>query len=263
MSQQKVVLMSTKRLKPDYFDTIREDLGGGDDLVLDVIGWLPPIDVVDDKVNTFTLIGPGRMPTPEDAYDEYDEDEYDDEDDTDGEDDGDEFDESPDAVIAPESVSDPKSVTGDTVTPAAAEPHDGEAEHSHDRGHGHGHGHGHLPKKRPEPMPWGTARVKQAVRWRYRKVRRKVGRAANKIGPVKFVRTSRTSKNLSKAYWKRVQSRPDVREFLAQADVVIALDANAIWAGWHLGQERPDRPVVLGLPAARRELDQLKVPAGH
>jgi hypothetical protein len=254
MTEQKVLLLSTKRLKPDYFDTIREDLGGGDDLVLDVIGWLPPIDIVDEKVNTFTLIGPGRMPTIEDQYDEYDDDdEYDDEDS------GDEFDESPDAVIAPEAVSDPNSVTGESLTPAAAEQHAGAGEH----GHGHGHGHGHRPTKRPEPMPWGGARVKQAVRWRYRRARRKAVNAAMKFGPVKFVRTSRVSKNLSKAYWKRVQTRTDVRDFIQQADVIIALDANAIWAGWHLGQERPDRPVVLGLPAARRELDQLKAPAGH
>ncbi|GAA0571697.1 hypothetical protein HPO96_32495 [Kribbella sandramycini] len=253
---QKVVLLSTKRLQPDYFDTIRADLGGDAELVLDVVGWLPPIDVVDEKVNTFTLIGPGRMPTgdAEAAYDEFADDEEDADDD--------EFDESPDAVIAPESVSDPSSVTGQTLTPASAEQHAGQgageaADENSDPAPAV------VPRKRPEPMPWGTARVQQAVRWRYRRARRTMGRAVMKVGPVKFVRTSRVSKNLSKAYWKRVQSRPDVREVLSHADVVIALDANAIWAGWHLGQERPDRPVVLGLPAARRELDQLKVPAGH
>ncbi len=228
-----------------------------------MIGWVPPIDVVDDKVNTFTLIGPGRMPTPEDAYDEYDDnDEYDaDYESEDG--DGDEFDESPDAVIAPESVSDPKSVTGDALTPAAAEQHSGEGESQHGHGHGARSWPGQ-PKKKPEPMRWGTARVKQAVRWRYRKVRRKVGRAANKIGPVKFVRTSRTSKNLGKAYWKRVQSRPRRAGAPRQADVVDRPGRRR-----DLGRlepraaERPDRPVVLGLPAARRELDQLKVSAGH
>jgi hypothetical protein len=50
---------------------------------------------------------------------------------------------------------------------------------------------------------------------------------------------------------------------IEKADVVIALDAGAIWAGWNLGQRRASIPVVLGLPAARRELDQLKVSAGN
>jgi hypothetical protein len=45
---------------------------------------------------------------------------------------------------------------------------------------------------------------------------------------------------------------------IEKADVVVALDAGAIWAGWNLGQRRASVPVVLGIPAARRELDQLK-----
>ncbi|WP_405063628.1 hypothetical protein OG474_18795 [Kribbella sp. NBC_01505] len=210
---QKVVLMSTKRLTPEYFDTVRADLGGGDDLVLDVIGWLPPEDLVDDKVNTFTLIGPGQMPTIADRVENHD--------------DGEEFDEAPDAVLAPEAVSGPR------------------------------------PKQKPQPTPPSAVRVKKAAGWRVRRVQQSAVRVAMKIGPVRIVRVSRMSKKISNAYWKRVQARPDVRDFLAQADVVIALDGNAVWAGWNLGQERPDRPVVLGLPAARRELDQLKVPAGH
>jgi hypothetical protein len=50
---------------------------------------------------------------------------------------------------------------------------------------------------------------------------------------------------------------------IEQADVVVALDAGAIWAGWNLGQRNPNTPAVLGIPAARRELDQLKASASN
>jgi len=76
--------------------------------------------------------------------------------------------------------------------------------------------------------------------------------------PVKFLRGNRASKDLGKTYWGRIEGRRDVLTTIEKADVVIALDAGAIWAGWNLGQRRGSVPVVLGLPAARRELDQLK-----
>lgn len=56
-----VVLLSTRRLPPTYFDTVREDLGNAE-ITLDVVGWVAPAGPVADKVHTFTLIGPGRMP---------------------------------------------------------------------------------------------------------------------------------------------------------------------------------------------------------
>lgn len=78
--------------------------------------------------------------------------------------------------------------------------------------------------------------------------------------PVKFLRGQRATSDLGKTYWERVLSRRDVLTTIDQADVVIALDAGAIWAGWNLGQRKASTPVVLGLPAARRELDMMKVP---
>ena len=76
--------------------------------------------------------------------------------------------------------------------------------------------------------------------------------------PVKFLRGNRASKDLGKTYWGRILSRRDVLTTIEKADVVVALDAGAIWAGWNLGQRGGSTPVVLGIPAARRELDQLK-----
>ncbi|WP_344221732.1 hypothetical protein, partial [Kribbella sancticallisti] len=58
----KVVLLSTRRLPPTYFDTVKADLGGRPDLGLDVVGWVAPAGPVEGLVDSFTLIGPGRMP---------------------------------------------------------------------------------------------------------------------------------------------------------------------------------------------------------
>ena len=92
-----VVLLSTRRLPPTYFDQVREDLGDPN-IVIDVVGWVAPSAWVADKVNTFTLIGPGRMPAqpapdPEPAAEVSEE--------------------APDAVIAPEAVADPETVVAD------------------------------------------------------------------------------------------------------------------------------------------------------
>jgi hypothetical protein len=87
-------------------------------------------------------------------------------------------------------------------------------------------------------------------------------KAIKKSAPIRKLKANRRGNDLSKNYWTRVQSRPDVMKVVDQADVVIALDAGSIWAGWQLGQRKTDTPVVLGLPAARRELDRL-VGAGN
>jgi hypothetical protein len=217
-----VVLLSTRRLPPTYFDTVREDLGNAE-ITLDVVGWVAPAGPVADKVHTFTLIGPGRMPVapaPEPVADPTDE--------------------APDAVIAPEAVAEPEAVVAE-VAAAAPEPQ---------------------PAPTPKPKPTGIKRVRKAVAWRARKARKVAGRMLPKAiktsAPVKFLRGNRASKDLGKTYWGRVLSRRDVMATIEQADVVVALDAGAIWAGWNLGQRRASTPVVLGIPAARRELDQLK-----
>ena len=229
-----VVLLSTRRLPPTYFDTVREDLGDPD-ITLDVVGWVAPSGPVADKVHTFTLIGPGRMPvapTPEPVDEPTDE--------------------APDAVIAPEAVAEPETVVADEaeVAPAAAQVSEA------------GPAPQPQPAATPKPKPTGAKRVVKAVQWRARRVRKAVGRrlpkAIKQSAPVKFLRGNRASKDLGKTYWGRVLSRRDVMTTIEKADVVIALDAGAIWAGWNLGQRRASIPVVLGIPAARRELDQLK-----
>lgn len=231
-----VVLLSTRRLPPAYFDTVREDLGDPN-VTLDVVGWVAPAGPVADKVHSFTLIGPGRMPVaPAEPVVEASP-----------------TDESPDAVIAPEAVAEPEAVVADEAEVAPAASQVSEA--------------GPRPAPTPKPKPTGLNRVRKAVAWRYRKGRKIAGRMLPKAiktsAPVKFLRGNRASKDLGKTYWGRVLSRRDVMATIEKADVVVALDAGAIWAGWNLGQRRASTPVVLGIPAARRELDQLKVSAGN
>jgi hypothetical protein len=227
-----VVLLSTRKLPPTYFDQVREDLGDPD-ITIDVVGWVAPSAWVADKVRTFTLIGPGRMPSapePEAAADPV----------------GEPTDEAPDAVIAPEAVAEPATVE-ETVAPAAAQVSEAAPQ----------------PKPAPKPRPTGAKRVVKAVEWRARKARKVAGRMLPKAiktsAPVKFLRGQRATSDLGKNYWDRVLSRRDVMSTIEQADVVVALDAGAIWAGWNLGRRRASTPVVLGLPAARRELDMMKV----
>ena len=210
-----VVLLSTRKLPPTYFDQVREDLGD-QDITIDVVGWVAPSAWVDDKVNTFTLIGPGRMPA---------------------------------APVVEEEVAEAES-----AAPVAEEP---------------------APKPQPapapapaapaKPKPTGAKRVVKAVEWRARKAKKVAGRMLPKAiktsAPVKFLRGQRATSDLGKTYWGRVLSRRDVLSTIDRADVVIALDAGAIWAGWNLGQRKASTPVVLGLPAARRELDMMKAPA--
>ncbi|MET9269759.1 hypothetical protein [Kribbella sp. NPDC003557] len=267
-----VVLLSTRRLPPTYFDQVREDLGD-QNITIDVVGWVAPSAWVADKVNTFTLIGPGRMPAepapePEPAES---------------------TDEAPDAVIAPEAVAAPEAVVADEakIAPAAAEVaaagpagsasdagSTGTAGSPADAGSGGsaagaaatsaGAAAASTPAAAAKPRPTGAKRVVKAVEWRARRARKVAGRMLPKAiktsAPVKFLRGNRASKDLGKTYWERVLSRRDVLTTIDQADVVIALDAGAIWAGWNLGQRKASTPVVLGLPAARRELDMMKAP---
>jgi hypothetical protein len=234
-----VVLLSTRKLPPTYFDQVREDLGD-QDITIDVVGWVAPSAWVADKVNTFTLIGPGRMPAapvvepePELVTEPTDE--------------------APDAVIAPEAVADPEAVVEDEakVAPAAAQVAAAAT----------------TPPAAAKPRPTGAKRVVKAVEWRARKAKKVAGRMLPKAiktsAPVKFLRGQRATSDLGKTYWERVLSRRDVLSTIDQADVVIALDAGAIWAGWNLGQRKASTPVVLGLPAARRELDMMKAPVGN
>ncbi|MEV8376982.1 hypothetical protein AB0P21_29840 [Kribbella sp. NPDC056861] len=275
----KVVLLSTRRLPPSYFDTVRADLGGRDDLALDVVAWVPPAGPVDGLVNSFTLIGPGKMPVEAapvvQAVPVVDAEEV------------------PVAVAesakapAPEAVVDESAAEStateaDEVAEATAAAEGALADDAAAGGESGGTTDGEAsapsavapaevaggdeaapaaPKPAPKPRPTGAKRVVKAAQWRARKLRRAGGKmlptAIKKSGPVKKLTQNRKADNLAKTYWDRVLGRADVMTRIEQADVVIALDGGSVWAGWQVGQRKPQTPVVLGVPAARRELDRL------
>ncbi|MFI5710746.1 hypothetical protein [Kribbella sp. NPDC051620] len=306
----KVVLLSTRRLPPTYFDTVRADLGSPENLDLDVVAWVPPSGPVDGLVKSFTLVGPGRMPVavvppaepveapadadeipvavsesakapaPEAVVDENAVESTDTEADevaqateaaessaeggepgaggagtgsasrADEVAEGDESGGSTDGAAASTTSSSPAEVAaGDEAAQAQAEainePKPAPA----------------APKPVAKPRPTGAKRVVKAAQWRARKLRRAGGRmlpsAIKKSGPVKKLTQNRKADNLAKTYWSRVNTRADVMKTIEQADVIIALDGGSVWAGWQIGQVRTETPVVLGLPAARRELDRL------
>src|SRR5215207_6918300 len=206
----KVVLLSTRRLPPAYFDTVRADLGGRPEVGLDVVAWVPPAGPVDGLVESFTLIGPGRMPVeivppavPADSVSTPAADA-----------------EAVPADVseaakapAPEAVADTEAATesvADTEVAAieVAAP-DAVAE----------------PKPAPaaaKSRPTGAKRVVKAVQWRYRRLRRAGGkvlpRSIKKAAPIRKLTANRRGNDLSKNYWVRVQSRPDVMKVVDQAD---------------------------------------------
>ncbi|MEU4390549.1 hypothetical protein [Kribbella sp. NPDC023855] len=91
----------------------------------------------------------------------------------------------------------------------------------------------------------------------------KLPKAITASKPMRLLRANRAGKELGKAYWAAILSHRDVLDTIDKAAVVVALDDGAIWAGWNLGQRNPAIPAMLGVPAARRELELLKAPAGH
>ncbi|GAA3575025.1 hypothetical protein [Kribbella ginsengisoli] len=268
----KVVLLSTRRLPPSYFDTVRADLGSPENLDLDVVAWIPPSGPVDGLVKSFTLVGPGRMPVavvppvePVEAPVEADEvpagvsesakapapeavtDEAAAESPTTEADEVAEGDESGGATAASSASSPAEVAAGDEAAQAEAINTAKPAPVA--------------PKPVAKPRPTGAKRVVKAAQWRARKLRRAGGKmlpsAIKKAGPVKKLTQNRKADNLAKTYWSRVNTRADVMKTIGQADVIIALDGGSVWAGWQIGQVRTETPVVLGLPAARRELDRL------
>jgi hypothetical protein len=100
------------------------------------------------------------------------------------------------------------------------------------------------PKGQP-PAPLtglSPARVAAAVRWRRRRLKRafrsRLGRTWSLLGRDR----ART--------WRRVRRRPEAMALLDRADLVVALDGQAIRAAWTLARRRPGLAAVWGLQSA-------------
>jgi hypothetical protein len=62
-----VLIVASNSLPASYFRKVRQELGGGPDLVIDALVWSPPREQVDDVVRCFELIGPEEKSGPDSA----------------------------------------------------------------------------------------------------------------------------------------------------------------------------------------------------
>lgn len=92
----------------------------------------------------------------------------------------------------------------------------------------------------PEP-PSGAARVRAAVEWRARRVRRGVARRTAKARGA-FVEPTKC--------WSDVRHSAEAMAWAASADVVCAVDAPMVRAAWLLGRRRAEPEILYGLAAA-------------
>jgi hypothetical protein len=103
-----------------------------------------------------------------------------------------------------------------------------------------------VPSPEPEPTEPMTgaspARISAALRWRRRRLRRFARYWAGR-GWTLFGR------DRAKA-WRRVRHSPRAIELVDGADLVVALDTQAIRAVWTIARRRPGVAAVWGLPAA-------------
>jgi hypothetical protein len=60
-----VLIVASNSLPASYFRKVRQELGGGPNLVIDALVWSPPQEPVDDMVRCFELIGPGEESGPD------------------------------------------------------------------------------------------------------------------------------------------------------------------------------------------------------
>lgn len=106
------------------------------------------------------------------------------------------------------------------------------------------------PTPAPEP-PTGLspARVRAAVGWRARKAKRFLGSKVRRS-------YSLLGRDRAKA-WKRVRRDPAAMDLLRDAELVVALDAQAIRVGWEIARKQPETLSVWGLAAGRVTLGRI------
>lgn len=102
-------------------------------------------------------------------------------------------------------------------------------------------------RPKPVPLPWGPARVKAAVRWRVRRLRRHpMARRARKLlvpsGAWSFALTC--------------LRQPSVLDLARSCDVIVAVDTPSHQAAWAIARRVPGPQVTAGIVAARRLLTE-------
>jgi hypothetical protein len=106
-----------------------------------------------------------------------------------------------------------------------------------------------VTEQRPKPVPlvWGPARVKAAVGWRVRRLRRHpVARRVRKLvvpsGALSFALTC--------------LRQPSVIDLARTCDIIVAVDTPSHQAAWAIARKVPGPQVTAGIVAARRLLTE-------
>ncbi len=105
------------------------------------------------------------------------------------------------------------------------------------------------------------ARVNELAQSRIRRQIRRIRRSARYKRVRRIVRGG-----LNRQFATRARKDPDLLDRAGKSQLVLALDAAAVPAAWRIARRTPGPAVVLGLPAAERELRTLNgtsLPTSH
>ena len=108
-----------------------------------------------------------------------------------------------------------------------------------------------------DDSPEGMARVAHGLRWRARRAKQSVGahpavRRVSSSTKVRRVRSALAPLGPSSGYAVAAMASREVQALVADADVVVALDAHTYRAAWLLARRHPGPDVVVGAAAARQ-----------
>jgi len=242
----KVVLLSTRRLRPHMIDTAREELGlePQDAEHMTVVSWNPPIGRL--RVAAHLVVGPMLSPSGRVRYARVDPVVLDETDAGEPHDLGDLADLVADADAEPLEDVTPLDVVDD-IDDAETDAAD-DIDHTDDALRDPGDG---------ATRRTGARRVGHALKWRANRLRLTLQRhpVAQRIGgstKVRRLRGAVTPGGLATHFALGCAQSPAVRRAVAGADLVVALDQNSHRAAWLLARRIAGPEVVVGIPAAAR-----------
>lgn len=115
----------------------------------------------------------------------------------------------------------------------------------------------------PLPPLYSPRRVAMALRWRVRRARRVLRRhplllRVRSSTRLRRLRQQALPGTLADQYAVACLRAAPVREAVARADVVVAMDANTYKAAWLLARRHPGPTVVAGLAAGKRAVEEAR-----
>lgn len=94
----------------------------------------------------------------------------------------------------------------------------------------------------------GAARLRAAYRWRVLRLRKAL---RPYYGPLRAKATAPVRRLYPLRAWRRVRRDERVMAWARSADLIVAMDSQAVLAAWKLAKTLPDAEVIYGLSAGR------------